>query len=197
MAAVALVVHPDRPRAAELAREIAEWLTARGDDVRLTRDDAAAAGLGELGRDDADVVDGLDVVVSLGGDGTMLRAVALVATADVPVIGVNVGQLAYLSEVEPSGAFRLICRQRQTAAVRQAHHADAHACIRFGRSARRTHSAAAALRPSCSAARSMSLRATSSLLSGGHASLISAVMRCTAFASPPNTPRATPVRLRC
>jgi NAD+ kinase len=48
-------------------------------------------------------VDGLDLVVSLGVDGTMLRTVDLVATADVPVMGVNLGQLAYLSEVEPSG----------------------------------------------------------------------------------------------
>ena len=45
----------------------------------------------------------LDLAVSLGGDGTMLRTVALVAGADVPVIGVNLGQLGYLTEVEPDG----------------------------------------------------------------------------------------------
>ncbi len=39
--------------------------------------------------------------MSLGGDGTMLRTVALVAGADVPVIGVNFGQLGYLTDVEP------------------------------------------------------------------------------------------------
>jgi NAD+ kinase len=104
MAAVALVIHPDRPRATELAREIVDWLTARGDDVRLIHDDAIGVGLVEHGRSEAEVVRDLDVVVSLGGDGTMLRAVDLVATADVPVIGVNLGQLAYLSEVEPNGA---------------------------------------------------------------------------------------------
>ena len=44
---------------------------------------------------------GLDLVVSLGGDGTMLHAVDLVYPAPVPILGVNVGQLGYLTEVEP------------------------------------------------------------------------------------------------
>ena len=43
----------------------------------------------------------VDLVVSLGGDGTMLRAVDLVSARDVPVLGVHVGQLGYLVEVEP------------------------------------------------------------------------------------------------
>ena len=103
MASIALVVHPDRPRAAELARELAGWLVAAGHEVRLPKDDAAAAGLPDLGRSADEVLRDLDLVVSLGGDGTMLRTVDLVATAEVPVMGVNLGQLAYLSEVEPTG----------------------------------------------------------------------------------------------
>jgi len=46
---------------------------------------------------------GLDLALSLGGDGTMLRTVDLVAADGVPVVGVNVGQLGYLTEVEPPG----------------------------------------------------------------------------------------------
>ena len=45
---------------------------------------------------------GLDVVISLGGDGTMLRAVDLAYEAGVAVLGVNVGQMGYLTEVEPA-----------------------------------------------------------------------------------------------
>ena len=44
---------------------------------------------------------GLDLAVCLGGDGTFLRAVELVGHAGVPVLGVNVGHLAYLALVEP------------------------------------------------------------------------------------------------
>ena len=50
---------------------------------------------------DLDTTD-LDVVISLGGDGTMLRAVDTAYEAGVPVLGVNVGQMGYLTEVEPS-----------------------------------------------------------------------------------------------
>jgi NAD+ kinase len=40
-------------------------------------------------------------VVSLGGDGTMLRSVRLVASGEVDVLGINIGHLGYLTEVEP------------------------------------------------------------------------------------------------
>src|SRR5262249_18361794 len=43
----------------------------------------------------------LDLAVSLGGDGTMLRTVDLVSPEGVPVLGVNLGRLGYLAAVEP------------------------------------------------------------------------------------------------
>ena len=46
-------------------------------------------------------IDGADLVVCLGGDGTMLRAVRLLDGAPVPLLGVNVGVLGYLTEIEP------------------------------------------------------------------------------------------------
>ena len=46
---------------------------------------------------------GLDLVVALGGDGTLLRALGLVLTEQVPALGVNAGRLGFLAEVEPSG----------------------------------------------------------------------------------------------
>jgi NAD+ kinase len=103
VATVAFVVHQHRPEAAALATSTAAWLAELGHQVRLTPEDAAAAGLDELGHGPTTLLDGLDVAVSLGGDGTMLRAVDLVASAGVPVIGVNLGQLGYLTEVEPAG----------------------------------------------------------------------------------------------
>ncbi len=51
-----------------------------------------------------DLAIGADLVVGLGGDGTMMRAVDLAAEEDVPVLGVNVGQLGYLTMVEPQNA---------------------------------------------------------------------------------------------
>lgn len=86
MAVIALLPHPARPAAADLADDAAAWLAERGHDVR---------------RPDGDL-DGLDLAVSLGGDGTMLYAVQLVCGDGVPVLGVNVGNLGYLTTVEPA-----------------------------------------------------------------------------------------------
>ena len=103
MAHVGFVLHHERTQAADLAREAAAWLQDEGHTVRLPREDADIAGLTSLGCDDGALGDGLDVAVSLGGDGTMLRTVDLVAGHGVPIIGVNVGQMGYLTDIEPAG----------------------------------------------------------------------------------------------
>jgi NAD+ kinase len=105
-----MIVHPERELASELARDAAKWLSDRGHEARLPLADAGIAGLPELGSPEATFTRGLDVVVSLGGDGTMLRTVDMVAADGVPVIGVNVGQLGYLTEVEPQG-FRMALKR--------------------------------------------------------------------------------------
>lgn len=102
MAVVAVVPHRTRPEAAELTRRAAAWLVERGHGVRVADADAAAVGALDHAVPAAALVDGIDLAVSLGGDGTMLRTVDLVAGRDVPVLGVNVGHLGYLTEVEPA-----------------------------------------------------------------------------------------------
>ena len=96
MATVVLVVHPRRPAAAELAQTASVWLAERGH-AALEPDDDAVAGV----RAADDVVGGADLVVALGGDGTVLRAVRVVGDRGVPVLGVNLGHLGYLAQVEP------------------------------------------------------------------------------------------------
>lgn len=105
MGRVGVVLHTLRPRATELGHQVATWLLERGHDVRLPHGDAEAAGFPASACDDDVFAKDLDVVVSFGGDGTMLRAVDLVSPAGVPVLGVNVGHLGYLTECEP-GAWR-------------------------------------------------------------------------------------------
>ena len=101
MATVALVVHPSRPRAAGIAVSTSAWLQQRGHTVRMPKDDADAVGLPALGCEGADLGEGIDVAVTLGGDGTILRAVQLVCRHGTPVLGVNLGRLGYLTAVEP------------------------------------------------------------------------------------------------
>lgn len=101
MASVGLVLHQERPLARQLAHDAATWLRDAGHEVRFTHEDATLVGVSG-GTDASEFGRGLDLAVSLGGDGTMLRTVRMTAADDVDVLGVNVGDMGYLTEVEPT-----------------------------------------------------------------------------------------------
>ncbi|HYH50240.1 MAG TPA: NAD(+)/NADH kinase [Acidimicrobiia bacterium] len=98
--AVGIVPHPQR--AAAYAGRAARFLLDAGVEVRVPAPNAADVGLADLACDLDTFAVGLEFVLSLGGDGTMLRTVDLVASEGVPVLGVNLGQLGFLTEVEPA-----------------------------------------------------------------------------------------------
>ncbi len=96
---VGLVLHPRRDCGAAIDAIVA-WATARGVTVLGLRDEinridceAEAVGPEEL-------VERAGLLVSLGGDGTMLRTMRLVEGRKTPVLGVNVGRLGFLAEVD-------------------------------------------------------------------------------------------------
>jgi NAD+ kinase len=64
--------------------------------------DAELVGRPDLAVDDAAFGPDLDACLSLGGDGTMLRATALMSEHRVPILGINAGHLGYLAEVDPT-----------------------------------------------------------------------------------------------
>ncbi|HTW10306.1 MAG TPA: NAD(+)/NADH kinase [Acidimicrobiales bacterium] len=95
MARIGFAPHSDRPAVVEVAAASAAWLEEEGHKTIVLSDsqqDGQGDGIGDL-----------DLMVSLGGDGTMLRAVGLVLGTGVPVLGVNFGAFGYLTAVEPEG----------------------------------------------------------------------------------------------
>jgi NAD+ kinase len=102
---VGIVVHAGRPAAVEAAREITKWLDDRGVATRAIRgEDVAAAET----RDEGPFPHDLDLVISVGGDGTLLRAAEFAHRADAPLLGVKVGRLGFLTEVEPEETSTLL-----------------------------------------------------------------------------------------
>jgi NAD+ kinase len=101
MPGAVIVAHHERSDAGPLAQLASEWLRARGWQVWMVKEDAAALDLPELASDRPPGE--AELAVSLGGDGTMLRTVDLLAGSRTDILGVNVGLLGYLSEVEPAG----------------------------------------------------------------------------------------------
>lgn len=99
MRGIALVAHHERSSAREHAQRAASWCATHEVDFWMPADDAAALDLTTLAGPRP--LSEASLVLSLGGDGTMLRSVRLLDGASVPVLGVNLGSLGYLTEVEP------------------------------------------------------------------------------------------------
>ena len=100
---VGLVVHHDRPLATNLAADLTRWLGDHGHEVRVPASDAPTTTRSPARPvPDDQFASGLDLAVSVGGDGTMLRTVGLVTRCGVPILGVNMGHLGYLTAVEPA-----------------------------------------------------------------------------------------------
>jgi NAD+ kinase len=100
---VGFILKPDNADAAELVAELVPWLLGSGhqpvvvDEDRVAPDGAVIVPEAQLG-------DECDLAVLLGGDGTMLRGSALVADAGVPVLGINLGWMGFLTPFDPSEA---------------------------------------------------------------------------------------------
>jgi NAD+ kinase len=97
MSRIGLAVHRFRPDALELARSISRWAAQHDCVAVIDESDALVIEAPEAQVGDISTT---DVLVSMGGDGTMLRAVRALAGAPVPIIGVNLGLLGYLATVE-------------------------------------------------------------------------------------------------
>lgn len=90
---VGLFCHPHIPEAAPLARDIAAWLQGQG--IRVWETDRLEP---EVAPDIASV----DLLVTLGGDGSILRAARLASGHPTLLLGINLGRMGFLTEAEPN-----------------------------------------------------------------------------------------------
>jgi NAD+ kinase len=97
---IGLVLHPQRDPG-EVAGTIVGWARSHGAEVLVREDDAGRVPDGARGVPEAEIAASADALIALGGDGTMLGALRLAAARPVPVLGVNLGHLGFLVEVEP------------------------------------------------------------------------------------------------
>lgn len=80
-------------------RELAAWFQARRVQVALPAEQAAVVGLPELGAEREQFVDACDLLVSMGGDGTLLATARLAAPRGKPILGINLGGFGFLAAI--------------------------------------------------------------------------------------------------
>ncbi|MBI3003619.1 MAG: NAD(+)/NADH kinase [candidate division NC10 bacterium] len=105
---IGIVVKPHKTEARDVLRQLIPWLKARGRVILLDQDTAALAEAPEAGIPKPDLPARVDFLIVLGGDGTLLSVARLVAGRDVPILGVNLGGLGFLTEITLEELFPLL-----------------------------------------------------------------------------------------
>jgi NAD+ kinase len=105
MKKVGLVLRRSKPEAAQLAAQVAVWLMARGLAAVAVGADVEVAGAAAGGPDE---LGDCDLVVVLGGDGTLLHAARMLGGREVPMLGVNLGSLGFMTDVPVERTFEAL-----------------------------------------------------------------------------------------
>ena len=106
--AVGVCLKPDDPLAAEVLRSLAKWLDDARIEVRC--DVAAARALERPAQTPRELAASADLLVVLGGDGTLLGVAREIGDAQIPILGVNLGTRGFLAEIAPAEQFDAIER---------------------------------------------------------------------------------------
>ena len=106
---VLVTAHTGRENALRSARFVADRLTAAGIAVRTLAGEFASLGAEQVPAD-AGAAQGAELVIVLGGDGSLLRAAEFSRPAGVPLIGVNHGHVGFLAAAEPDGLAETVDR---------------------------------------------------------------------------------------
>jgi NAD+ kinase len=96
---VGLVLHPERT-CESIVETVIRWSRAREAKVLCLADEVARIGCDAIPVQPEEMTASADLLVSLGGDGTMLRTMRLSVGGHAPVLGVNVGRLGFLAEID-------------------------------------------------------------------------------------------------
>jgi len=104
-----VTAHTGRADAVRSARLVTRRLTDAGIAVRTITGENSGPGAEEVSASDQ-AAEGAELVIVLGGDGSLLRAAELSRPAQVPLIGVNLGHVGFLAEAEPDGLADLVDR---------------------------------------------------------------------------------------
>jgi len=103
---VGVLLKRDQPQAADTVRSLHKWLAERG--VEAAFDENSAVFCDEPAHSASQLAAHADLLVVLGGDGTLLSVARAVGTRRVPILGINLGTLGFLTEVNVDEMFEAL-----------------------------------------------------------------------------------------
>jgi len=109
MPKAAIITKPQKPEMQAILPELVEWLSARGYEAVLDPESAAYLDRSDQAVERNDMPEHHpEVVISLGGDGTLLSAARAFSHTETPIVGVNLGSLGFLTEVPLSELYQTL-----------------------------------------------------------------------------------------
>lgn len=99
MKKIGIIAKTVTPESGKVLKDLLPWLKERGVEAIMDSETAAMAGTEGQGRPRTELPTLVDVMVVLGGDGTILSVARLVCGTGVPIVGVNLGGLGFMAEI--------------------------------------------------------------------------------------------------
>lgn len=95
----AIVTNPEKDRGGAAAGRICSYLQSRGKECRILNEEIGQGRMDSY-TDPQDIPEGTECILVIGGDGTLIRAARDLIDSGIPLIGVNMGTLGYLAEID-------------------------------------------------------------------------------------------------
>ncbi|ADL08059.1 NAD(+)/NADH kinase [Thermosediminibacter oceani] len=106
MKKIGLFVNPSKKKAVNLAENLIRWLKENDYVVYTDKNVADKLGFPVEAKSLEELAKSIDLAITLGGDGTLLAIARKMAPHDIPVLGINLGHLGFLTEIEVPDLFR-------------------------------------------------------------------------------------------
>lgn len=106
MKKIGIISKLNRPEPLDILRELIPWLKQRGHEVYIDTETATSLQIDGINRSQIPSI--ADLVIVLGGDGTMISVARLVAEKGIPILGVNIGGLGFLTAIQKEELYNVL-----------------------------------------------------------------------------------------